>query len=984
MSAINPGQADSSSTKTFVTALVANGALLAAEIGAFLILKKRLGRIYSPRTFLPPPAKRADKLPDSTWRWLPALLISDPRDIISKNGLDAYMVLRFIRMLIFIFGVFTILTFLVIVPVDTVGIVIRGDDPIGKITWSNITRDDNQLRFIAHLLMAYILTFFVLWLIRHEMSHFLDMRHRFLVSKSHSRLAQAKTVLITSVPEELANEHEIRRFASFVPGGIDRVWIYRDTKDLNKHFEERQKLCTRLEKAESKVLKHATDVWRLKEKAHKKTLKAKARSKKHHDPEEGGGGEVSEELELQIPEEPTRELFDELVPEKVRPRHRIGFLGLFGRKVETIPWCIEEIARLNGEIEKLRQDVSEHKFLGSIFIRCNLQIGAHVLAQCVSHHRPLMMKDRWMETSPKDIVWENLDDGALEMTGRYALSWIATFGLIIAYGFPVVFIGTLSKLDDLCDDLHWLAWVCTAPTPVPGIIQGVLPPVLLAILFAILPILLKFLAWYECIPRYSLISVSVYRRFFLFLLIHGFLIVTISGGFVSLISDIIDKPTQTVQKLAGGLPGVSIFFLTYMVTQGLAGAGAAMAQLFPIVIHFIRKWFLGRTPRQAFHVTFMMPAADFGLILPRLSLLATIGFVYSLLNPLINLFAFASYLMFYLAFKFLLTQVFDQPDEFETGGMYFPMAISNLYVGLYVEQLCLACLFFLKASDAPKSSVAEGVLMLILLAITIASQLMLNRSFGPAADFLPMSLATRKMAKRYEKHNLKKGIAVKPDDEELDMFKREAIRSVRRRMKKFDRKLDSLKAKIKEQAEDLATGKKSQDTERKSHEERASTSKDPQSAVLPASVQKEKQLADKEGGVPVVVVAEPEKNGDASELRRRPTNASKSSNSSHEPRRKQTAEEEEANGGVNMSDEDVSTDEEEETDEYAFDHPSTYQPQRWIWVPRDRLGLSKMLVADMEEAGVDASDRGAVMDAKGVVEVTRNPPDEDWDGGHDL
>lgn len=26
----------------------------------------------------------------------------------------------------------------------------------------------------------------------------------------------------------------------------------------------------------------------------------------------------------------------------------------------------------------------------------------------------------------------------------------------------------------------------------------------------------------------------------------------------------------------------------------------------------------------------------------------------------------------------VLTQVFDQPDESETGGLYFPMAITNL------------------------------------------------------------------------------------------------------------------------------------------------------------------------------------------------------------------------------------------------------------------------------------------------------------------
>jgi len=53
-----------------------------------------------------------------------------------------------------------------------------------------------------------------------------------------------------------------------------------------------------------------------------------------------------------------------------------------------------------------------------------------------------------------------------------------------------------------------------------------------------------------------------------------------------------------------------------LVTQGLAGAGAALLQLTDLVLHFIKKWFLGCTPRQAFRVAFLMPSVCF--ILPRL------------------------------------------------------------------------------------------------------------------------------------------------------------------------------------------------------------------------------------------------------------------------------------------------------------------------------------------------------------------------------
>jgi len=60
------------------------------------------------------------------------------------------------------------------------------------------------------------------------------------------------------------------------------------------------------------------------------------------------------------------------------------------------------------------------------------------------------MQSKWMEASPKDIVWRNLDEGALEMRWRKVISWSATIGLVIAWAFPVGFIGTLSNLDDLC------------------------------------------------------------------------------------------------------------------------------------------------------------------------------------------------------------------------------------------------------------------------------------------------------------------------------------------------------------------------------------------------------------------------------------------------------------------------------------------------------------------------------------------------------
>jgi hypothetical protein len=579
-------QGATATSKTFVTAVVTNVALLSIEIAAFLILKAKLGRIYSPRTYLPPPDKRAEPLPDGPWRWLPKLLSSPLDDVIHKNGLDAYMFLRFVRMMFYIFVVFSFSTMLIMVPVYTVGV---HNDRTGldRITWSNLTGEqNNSARFSSHVVLAYLLTLFVVWAIRREMMHFVHTRHKFLGGRDYSKLAQARTVLITSVPDELSTEHDLRQFASFIPGGVDRVWIFRDTKALNDIFEERKEACEQLESVEATYLTQILKAWKRRQKRRKK--------------DEEAGSSIPEKLV------PTQELIDELVPRESRPKHRTGFLGLIGPKVDSIEWYRDEISRLNKSIKDAREHVVKGKFLGSAFIRCNLQLGAHVLAQCVSYHEPLKMYDKFMEVNPRDIVWSNLDDGVLEMKTRYITSWAASFGLIIVWTFPSAFIGSLSNLEEACANVTWLHWLCNAPDPIPSLIQGVLPPILLAILFAILPFILKALAWYECIPRYSLMQISVYKRFFLFLIFHGFLVVTLTSGLVSAIKGIINEPTKTVQELAEKLPNASIFFLTYMITQGLAGAGMALIQLIPLVIHYIKKLFLGRTPRQAYSVRILM------------------------------------------------------------------------------------------------------------------------------------------------------------------------------------------------------------------------------------------------------------------------------------------------------------------------------------------------------------------------------------------
>jgi calcium permeable stress-gated cation channel len=105
---INVDEAAKSNTlQSFLTSLGVNAILLTIQVSAFVVLKHKLERIYSPRTYLPPvecvsciltlysllmaarDRKRANELPKGPWRWLPAVLSAPTKDIVSTFATDS-------------------------------------------------------------------------------------------------------------------------------------------------------------------------------------------------------------------------------------------------------------------------------------------------------------------------------------------------------------------------------------------------------------------------------------------------------------------------------------------------------------------------------------------------------------------------------------------------------------------------------------------------------------------------------------------------------------------------------------------------------------------------------------------------------------------------------------------------------------------------------------------------------------------------------
>jgi len=393
--------------------------------------------------------------------------------------------------------------------------------------------------------------------------------------------------------------------------------------------------------------------------------------------------------------EQSHSIADRYVLPKKRPSWKQGLLGLIGKKM-TLESSPEFIREKNAELERLRADEGSLKLGNTAFVRFGSQTEAHAFARLISStdkkHRSI---DSSVEVVPEDVQWSNTSMSATQRKIRTAVSWALTIGLIIVWAIPVAFVGAVSNVDALCQQASWLAWVCQIPEPALAIIKGVLPPALLAVLFMLLPVVLRLMVRLQGVILKSRIELKLFSRFWLFQVIHGFLIVTLSSGLISALANIDEVAGQAPTLLAEKLPNASIFFLTFILVSTFTAAAKAYSRAIPTALWALRFILAGNTPRKTFLKKYSMDKFAWATTWPPICLLICICIVYSVIQPVMTLLTMVAFIMLYAAHKYLLFWVADQPDSLETGGLFYIKALRTVFVALYLEGICLAGLFFL-------------------------------------------------------------------------------------------------------------------------------------------------------------------------------------------------------------------------------------------------------------------------------------------------
>jgi hypothetical protein len=438
---------------------------------------------------------------------------------------------------------------------------------------------------------------------------------------------------------------------------------------------------------------------------------------------------------------------------KHRPTHRLPRWGFpnwlawltFGKKVDTIYWCRTELARLNLEIRTDQAHPERYPLMNSAFIQFNEQVSAHMACQSVMHHLPKQMAPRLNEVSPRDVIWSNMSMKWWDEWARTAGVTALIVTMIIFWSFPVAATAALGNIDSLAalPGLTWLEEDGPARKIATGI-AGILPPAILALLLVLIPIILDLFAHFKGAKTGAQKEEFVQKFFFAFLFVQVFLVVTIASFFVTTIPNFVNNLSklanaeEVLEILAQNLPASSNYFFSYMLLQGMSVSSGALLQIGTLIVWYIIARIIDSTARNKWQRNTQLNSVKWGHMFPIYTNFGCIALIYSVIAPLISIFAIITFSLLWVAQKYCLVYVVRAGVD--TGGLLYQRAINQLFTGLYVMELCLVGLFIIQANTEAAGSTARAVIMFVCLLLTILFQVLMNRNFSPLANYLPITI----------------------------------------------------------------------------------------------------------------------------------------------------------------------------------------------------------------------------------------------------
>ncbi|XP_076889013.1 hyperosmolality-gated Ca2+ permeable channel 1.7-like [Bidens hawaiensis] len=593
--------------------------------------------------------------------WVPAALRMPEPELIDHAGLDSAVYIRIYLLGLKIFVPVALLAFGVLLPVNYTGgnfqtmsasmkDLTYGE--IDKFSISNVPPASKRLA--AHILMAYVFTFWTCYVLYKEYKHVTDMRLHFLASQS--RRPDQFTVLVRNVPsdpDESVSEHVDHFFRVNHPDQYFLHKVVHNANKLAKMVEQKKDLQNRLIYYTNK---------------HER--------------------------------KPTK-----------RPTTKTGFWALWGQKIDAIDYYTAEIEKLSKEELAERERVIDDpkSVLPAAFVSFRSRWGAAVCAQTQQTRNPTRWLTDWAP-EPRDIYWNNLAIPFVELNLRKLIMAVALFGLTFCFMIPIAIVQTLANIESIGKVLPFLKPLINTRS-VKSFIQGFLPGIVLKIFLLILPMILMEMSKIEGYVAFSALEARSAGKYHLFLLVNVFFGSIVTGTALQQLKEFLKQSASKIPETVGvSIPMKATFFITYIMVDGWAGVAAEILRVGPLVIYHLKNVFLVKTEKDRDE------AMDPGSLLwpitePRLQLYFLLGLVYSTVTPILLPFIIVFFAFAYLVFRHQVINVYHQ--KYESAASYWPGVHRRILIGLMISQITLLGLLSTKeATNSTPFLVALPILTL--------------------------------------------------------------------------------------------------------------------------------------------------------------------------------------------------------------------------------------------------------------------------------
>jgi hypothetical protein len=504
--------------------------------------------------------------------WLRPVWSTSDDQIIRKCGFDAFLFLRYLRMMLRVFLPVTCVLLPVLAPINRFSGTSARTAFLDVFSISNVAPRHAAGRLWLHWALGTLVVAWVCYVVHDETLAYVKAKQRHTSDRSYKAQPSANTILVANIPETLLTYEKLKKVFDVFPGGVRDIHISRDTRSLSSMLSTRDQIVEAIELAETKLIAmcvsehtgvnrgHKRGIWTprtwldafgKKGTGQAKTSRSRVRSQSvevrsfEDRPLRRGsklgfgkqdslaaschGGSPGSTSCTVGSNRDTDAAWRRYVKPQDRETTRLPVLALswfpslplLGKKVDRIHHLRDRLQELNQEIELSTRDQAEdHPLLNNAFVRFNDQIAAHLACQSVVHGAPHCMAPRILDVNPNDIIWDNLALGWRQRCIRVCLGMSASTGLIVLYAVPVAFTSFLANLDVLASKVSWLSWLTDWPDAIKSVVQGVLPPAFLQVILVLVPVVYRYLMHFQGAPTGIVRELGVQTWYFLFLFIQ--------------------------------------------------------------------------------------------------------------------------------------------------------------------------------------------------------------------------------------------------------------------------------------------------------------------------------------------------------------------------------------------------------------------------------------------------------------------------------